>query len=75
LRIGDSRFFPTLAGLVILREVRGDGSKPVLQRRGKRYQVVLELRLTLSISRDQPENRDTRLRICQKPPGILNGPE
>jgi len=43
LLVGDSRFFPTLAGLIGPRELGEDGIKPVLKRRWKRSQVVLEL--------------------------------
>jgi hypothetical protein len=75
LRVGDSRFFPTLTDLAPPREECGDGTKPELQRLWKRYQVVLELRVAASISRDQPDNRRCASRICQKQPGMLQSPE
>jgi hypothetical protein len=53
IRVGDSRFFPTTAWLFNPRGERGGGSKPGLQRLWKRYQVVLELHGTASISREQ----------------------
>jgi hypothetical protein len=74
LRVGDSRFITTLADLAPPREERGDGTKPELQRRWKRYQVVLELLVAASVSRDQPDNYRCASPDFPKATGMFTSP-